>query len=724
MRMRGIGDMGFTWRRGLPALVGLFAIVSLLACRGLFPDTFERARLFVFDTLQRLEPWEATRAEVKIIDIDDQSLKRVGQWPWSRSTLAQLVRNLQDMGAKAIAFDVVFAEPDRTSPALLAREWERAFGWRPAAGASIALPDYDQELAAAFARGRVVTGFGLLAEENGASPTIGASLATIGGDPAATVQNFRGAVPNLAALESAAAGNGGFSIAASRDQVIRRMPMLFAFEGKLAPALALETLRVAEDEDTIKVRAERNGGPSGPVTGYTLRIGDYEAPLDVDGSLLLHHGVEAPQNTIAAWRLLDPDQRSRLAGEIAGHIALIGTSAVGLSDLRATPLNPLEPGVNLHARAIEQIIAHHFLTRPTWAPGAEFVAAALLSAALVMLATYTALRLAILAIGACLVLVVGATWFAFSMTGLLLDPTLIALTTICGTIAASFARYFIAERDAARLRSAFTHYLSPALVDALAREPDRLKLGGEQREMTFLFTDLEGFTSLTEAADPQNIVIWLNAYLDGLCRIAMEHGGTVDKIVGDAVHVMFNAPLDQPDHAERGVRCALAIDAFAERYSSEHKARGIAFGATRIGVNTGPAVVGNFGGSRRFDYTAHGDAINTAARLESANKTLGTRICIARATAEKVSAVAFLPIGTLMLKGKTQGVDVFAPQSEVADAAAWSALYLEAFARMLSGDDAGSTALVALHERYPDHPILALHARRIRAGERSVRMAA
>ena len=319
---------------------------------------------------------------------------------------------------------------------------------------------------------------------------------------------------------------------------------------------------------------------------------------------------------------------------------------------------------------------------------------------------------------------IGATGAAFSIKGVLLDPSLIALTVVGGAIATSLSRYFVVERDASRLRLAFTHYLSPALVQALARDPDRLKLGGEQREMTFLFTDLEGFTSLTETTDPETLVGLLNAYLDGLCRIAMEHGGTIDKIVGDAVHVMFNAPLDQADHAERGVRCALAIDAFALGYVVEQRARGIAFGVTRIGVNTGVAVVGNFGGGRRFDYTAHGDAINTAARLELANKALGTRICVARATAEKVGAVAFLPIGTLMLKGKTHGVDVFIPHSEFAGEESWSALYRDAFARMLDGDDAGSAALVALHERHPDNPILALHARRIRAGERTTLMAA
>ncbi|MGA2793277.1 MAG: CHASE2 domain-containing protein, partial [Roseiarcus sp.] len=252
-------------------------ILSLLAVRALLPDPFERARLFVFDTLQRAGPWEKPPGRVNVVDIDDESLKRVGQWPWSRSTLAALVRALQDLGAKVIAFDVVFAEPDRTSPALLARTWERDFGWRAPAGAP--LPDYDRELAAAFERGRVVTGFALLADGDGAAPAIGASVATIGADPAATVRSFRGAIPSLPALEVAAAGDGALTMAAGRDQTIRRLPQLYALNGKLVPSLALEALRVAEDEDTIKVRAERDGGLSGPVTGYTVRIGAYEAPL-------------------------------------------------------------------------------------------------------------------------------------------------------------------------------------------------------------------------------------------------------------------------------------------------------------------------------------------------------------------------------------------------------------------------------------------------------------
>ena len=357
----------------------------------------------------------------------------------------------------------------------------------------------------------------------------------------------------------------------------------------------------------------------------------------------------------------------------------------------------------MHARAIEQILAGHFLTRPAWAPGAEIVASALLAGALVLLAAFAAPRAAALAMGGCAAALLAGAYGAFAARGLLLDPGLALAATVGAPVATSFARYFIADRDAARLRSAFTHYLAPALVDALARDPDKLKLGGEQREMTFLFTDLEGFTSLTEAAEPRDIVAWLNAYLDGLCGIVMAHGGTVDKIVGDAVHAMFNAPLDQPDHATRAVHCALAIDAFAQDYAQAQQARGVAFGATRIGVNTGPAVVGNFGGRRRFDYTAHGDAINTAARLEAANKTLGTRICVAAATAERASSVAFLPVGALMLKGKTRAVDVFAPQENAEAVAGWAQDYRDAFARHARGEAVGAAAILAL-ARAPSRP--------------------
>lgn len=707
----------FLLRRLVPVGVGLGLVLSLLAVRTAVPEPFERLRQAAFDSFQRINPRQTDGAAVRVVDIDEESLKRHGQWPWPRHVVADLVAALQDLDAGVVALDMVFAEPDRTSPALLVPDWTRRFGFRAVESAT-PLPDHDAALAAVFARGRVVAGFALTRNAQGAPVTRSAGFATIDGDPAGTVPNFAGTVLNLPVLDAAAAGHGNFAIAAGSDEIIRRLPLLATIGDRLVPSLALDALRVLQDEESYTVRAERDGGT---LTGYTIRVGAVDLSVDRSGALALHYPTARSTPTIPAWRLLDPEQRSGLRAEIQGRAIFLGTSAVGLSDLRPTPMTPFEPGVNLHAMALDQAVNGQALSRPAWALGAEIVAALLLGLAAALACGFVRLRSAGLAMAFLAPVPTFATLALFARGGLLLDPTLPTFGLLVAHAGGSLARYAGSERSAQRLRAAFTHYLSPDLVAVLASDPGRLKLGGESREMTFLFTDLEGFTAMTEASGAEALVNLLNAYLDGMCSIAMAHGGTVDKIVGDAVHVMFNAPLDQPDHAERAVACALALDGFAEAFRQRQRAKGVPFGATRIGINTGRAVVGNFGGTRRFDYTAHGDAINTAARLESANKALGTRICIARTTCDQVSGVSFRPIGTLMLKGKSVGVEVFEPTGQASDALD---AYREAFGRLVSGEPGAAEALLRLHAANPDDPILALHARRIRAGERSVSMAA
>ncbi|HEX8417574.1 MAG TPA: adenylate/guanylate cyclase domain-containing protein, partial [Methylobacterium sp.] len=582
-------------RRLSPVLSGIGLLAILLGARTALPDPFERLRLAGFDLLQRAAPRRAAAdLPVQVVDIDDASLARHGQWPWSRDRVARLVANLQDLGAAAIALDVVFAEPDRTSPSRLAATWRETYGWSGPADA--ALPDHDATLADTFARGRVVAGYGLLPADNGARTPRTPGFATLGPDPAGLLPAFAGAIPTLPALDAAASGHGSFTIAPGRDEIVRRLPMLSALRGTLVPSLALEALRVAQGEDTIRVRAEQGAGTDGAVTGYTVRVGTIEIPLDTDGALRLHHSGTVGERTRPAWPFLEADRGAALRDAVAGRIVLVGTGAVGLGDLRPTPLNAFEPGIAIHAEALEQILSGHHLARPAWAPGAEIVASLALALLAIVAAARLNLRLAaVLALG----LVAGtslAAWLGFGRF-VLIDATLPILAIVVGFLAASLARHLLTERDAAHLRDAFTHYLSPDLVEALAADPGRLKLGGETRTMTFLFTDLEGFTSLTETRGAEALVALLNGYLDGLCGVAMAHGGTVDKIVGDAVHVMFNAPLDQPDHAARAVACALAMDAFATRFGEARRAEGVPFGATRIGVNTGPAVVGTFGGA-------------------------------------------------------------------------------------------------------------------------------
>ncbi|GJD46913.1 hypothetical protein AFCDBAGC_4798 [Methylobacterium cerastii] len=700
-----------------PCFAGAGAIVALLMLAAALPAPFARLENFAADTMQRLSPREPSAAPVVVVDIDEESLSRHGQWPWPRTVVADLVTALQDLGASAIALDMVFAEPDRTSPSRLIPEWAQRFGFQASAMPS-PLPNHDAVLAEAFARGRVVAGLAPIDDVRVGLPERVAAFAVIGSANFEQIPHFKGAVVNVPVLDAAADGHGSFSIKAGTDEITRRLPMLAFVGGRLVPSLALEALRVLQDEDTFKVRAERVGET---LTGYTVRVGDIDVPLDADGSLRLRFPAPRSSRTVSAWRLLDSDHRAELRDEVKGAAVFVGTSAVGLSDLRPTPMTPFEPGVDLHAIALEQALTGKHLVRPVWASGAERSVALLLGLAVALAGALAPFGVSALMAASTIVVPSLIAWAAFTRADLLFDPTLPSLSVALGFAGAILVRYAGTERASRRLRAAFTHYLSPDLVAALANDPGRLKLGGESREMTFLFTDLEGFTAMTEAAGAEALVQLLNDYLDGMCSIAMEHGGTVDKIVGDAVHVMFNAPLDQPDHPERAVRCALALDSFAEAFKLRQRAAGIAFGITRIGVNTGMAVVGNFGGSRRFDYTAHGDAINTAARLEAANKTLGTRICIARATVERVSTHVFRPVGTLMLKGKSVGVDVFEPATQPTGALA---NYLDAFGRMVAGDAGALQDLLSLHAADPNDPILALHARRIRAGECDALMAA
>ena len=274
------------------------------------------------------------------------------------------------------------------------------------------------------------------------------------------------------------------------------------------------------------------------------------------------------------------------------------------------------------------------------------------------------------------------------------------------------------ERQQKRfIRQAFARFLAPAVVDSLVADPSKLELGGERVEITCLFTDLEGFTSLIEGAAPSEVLPLLNSYLDGMCRIVLDHGGTIDKIVGDALHVFFGAPLPQSDHAMLAVGCALAMDEFARSFMDSRQAKALQFGRTRIGVHTGFAVVGNFGGESFFDYTAHGDTVNTAARMESANKYLGTSICVSAETVSRCSNDDFRPVGNLMLKGKSEGVEAFEPLGAIFLAEKARDAYFEAYRLMKNGDKLAKSAFEELSRRCPRDALAACHTRRLTAGE-------
>jgi adenylate cyclase len=269
--------------------------------------------------------------------------------------------------------------------------------------------------------------------------------------------------------------------------------------------------------------------------------------------------------------------------------------------------------------------------------------------------------------------------------------------------------------EAERVRSNLARFFSPNLAYQLVNNPEDLEVSSERKDLTFLFTDLTDFTALVESSEPALIVSLLNEYLDEMTNIVFDHGGTIDKVVGDAIHAIFGAPQPQPDHARRAVQCALDMDAFATEFMNKKQAEGIALGSTRIGINSGAAMVGNFGGETLFDYTAHGEPINIAARLEAANKALGTHICVSGETVSRIRDFHGRPVGVLMLKGKTDPIEVFEPLPM--DDGVTLEAYSGAYRSLQAGDAGAVAAFEALAEQNPEDPIVRLHLARLKAGE-------
>ena len=434
----------------------------------------------------------------------------------------------------------------------------------------------------------------------------------------------------------------------------------------------------------------------------SVKIGAYTVPTTREGEMWVRftHGWQA--RTIPAWKILSgevPDE------SIRGRILLIGTSAAGLMDLRFSPFGGAIPGVDIHAHVLDQIIADDHLIHPNWAPALE-MALMIVGGLLVGFIAMSSSALVSTAVVAVILVAAGwGGWYLYSQHGLLLDPATPGLALILTFVNSSLYHHILSERRQRWVKQAFARYVSPNLVAHLVDNPGALELGGSRRECSFIFTDLAGFTTLMEKLDPTEAVALLNEYLDNMIHIAFEHEGTLDRIVGDAVAIMFSAPVEQPDHRQRAVRCAEAMHRFASRFAAEAQARGVPFGVTRIGIHTGEVTVGNFGGSTIFDYRALGDPVNTAARLEAVNKYLGTLVCVSEATLSGTHDVPSRPVGKLVLKGKALPLLVHQPLFSVnPDDCAPQAEYAAAYALMTDNDPAAKDTFAQLAQSWPRDP--------------------
>ena len=706
----------------LMRLLPPFVVVAALAIQFLDPQSRARIRNNAFDQLQVLAPAAYQQdLPIRVIAIDDASLVSVGQWPWSRTVMANVVDRLTAHGARVVAMDVVFADQDRTSPEQVAA---RLTGQKTLQTLLLKLPAHDAVLASSMSRTPMVLGFLVDAVSAGAAPPPAkARFLNFGGDARDWLPPYAGGLSSLPTLTGAAAGSGAVSLAPGNDGVLRSMPLLYRIGDALYPGFALDALRVFSGAENLSVNTLAAGTGQAPgqapgIQGVSLTPLTF-LPTAADGQVWLHFRHLSDKRYISAQDLLAGKVDPQL---IKDHLVFIGVTAKGLGDNIYSPLGEYIPGIEGHVQLTEQLMTGEYLLRPAWE---NDLFTALMLGMLVLLSLLLArFRPVWSALVALLVVlaIFALSWWLFVSRHLLLDPFFPGLAVGVLFLSLVVPGYIRTESEQRWIRDAFARYVSPNRVKYLQAHPEALQLGAEFRECSFVMTDLEGFTTMMETYSPDQLADLLNEYLDQLIRIAFRHDGTIERIVGDAIGVMFSAPVTQDDHAARALACANEMDAFARTCARQQREKGIPFGRTRIGVNTGTVLVGNFGGGAMLDYRSLGDAINTAARLETINGHFNTHVCVSGATVEQCPDFIGRPVGQLVLKGKSRVTMAYEPLT-AAEATEPRITEYQAAYRLLDADDA--TAGAVFHEllkKYPDDPLIAYHAQRLAHGETGSRI--
>jgi adenylate cyclase len=631
---------------------GLACLMVFLFVRVLDPAPLQFMRLKVFDFYQRFQPRIAKVQPVVIVDLDDESLTALGQWPWPRTRIARMIDQLTRMGAVAIAFDVIFPEPDRLSPGLAVKE---IAGLDNETRQKLAaMESNDQVLGRAFARSRVIVGQSGINKKLGpARKQKSAGIAVLGQDPDRFLISYPYLLANVPELEATAKGRGLLTVPPDLDGLVRRVPVIVKAGGRILPALSTELLRIATGAGPLLIRADQAGVQS-------IVVGGVVVPTDRRGRKWVYFSPHDPKRFVSAKDVL---AGTVPPGRFRGKLVIIGTSAVGLHDLKATPVDPAMPGVEVHVQLLENILTKTTLERPNYAIGAEIMLALATGIAIIALAPALG-ALTVSLLGAVIAaLLAGMSWYLFIQNGILIDVVYALASSLTIFFILVFVNYFREEAQRRQVRNAFGQYLSPVLVEELAGHPEKLTLGGETKNLTILFSDVRGFTSISELYkdDPAGLTTLMNNFLTPISNAIIDHKGTIDKYMGDAVMAFWNAPLDDPDHAANACNAALDMLERLKRLNAEReeqaRANGSAFAPIEIGIgiNTADCVVGNLGSDIQFDYSVMGDGVNLASRLEGQTKQYGVPIIVGSQTNRLLKdRLATMRIDNVRVKGKTE----------------------------------------------------------------------
>ena len=621
---------------------------------------------------------EKPAPEVVLAVIDEKSVDTEGRWPWPRSKLAALIDALSREGAKAIGFDIVFSEPDENTNLKFLNEFERQIQTLRMEDGKIRefmqetkrTADNDLYLANTIreAKPSVVLGYFFHMSEigldfrvdeqqmkvqlnriaNSKYPLVVYQDKTMMADPFITAYAPQG---NLEILSEVSRGSGYFNMIPDPDGVVRWMPMIIKCGQEIYSPLSLQTLWHSLDRPQMMARVAAYG-----VEG--VKVGTRFIPTDESGQMLINY--LGPAKTFPHYSISDILARKTPAGAFKDKIVLVGATAIGIYDLRNTPFSAVYPGVEIHATVIDNILQNRFIHKPKWTRIYDGLAILILGCLIGFVTPRLgAIKAMAFALGL-LVIHYFLTQWLFSHYRLWVNIVYPLLTGVLVYTALTVYHYITEERERKKIKGAFVQYVSGPVVEQMLKHPDKLKLGGDKRDISVLFSDIRGFTTISEGLTPEGLTHLLNEYLTAMTDVVFKYDGTLDKYMGDAVMAFYGAPLDQPDHPFRA--CNTALDWMEElgklnvKWGQEGK-KPLDIG---VGINTGPMMVGNMGSNQRFDYTVMGDNVNLGSRLEGANKNYQTNIIISEFTYERVKdQFVCMELDSVKVKGKTLPVRIF-----------------------------------------------------------------
>lgn len=623
---------------------------------------------YIYDARLRLTTLGGIDERIVILDIDEKSLAEVGRWPWSRNKLAELTTRLfDDYNIKVLGFDVVFAEPDQSSglsslDTLANGPLKSDAAFHSALKSIRGGLDYDQQFADAVSKHPVVLGYTFSdGRKSGALPEAVLPAGTFDGKDV-LIDRRNGFNGNLQALQTAAPMAGHFNPQIDPDGIFRRIPMLIEYDGKYFESLSLAIVRTLLEKPQITPGYPAESGYNRlewldlQTPRVTLRI-----PVNEEASTLIP--FRGPQKSFPYYSATDALHMRLSHEQLKGKIVLLGTTAPGLMDLRATPVDAVYPGVEIHANLIAGLLDGTLKQKPSYALGADLAQllfiALLLVFLLPLLSPLKATLLTLATLGS-----VSAFNYSLWNSGLAMP-----LAAILSTILALFAfnmswGYFVETRSKRQLADRFGQYVPPELVEEMARDPELYSMEGKKEELTVLFSDIRGFTSISEALDSKELTHLMNEYFGAMTRVVQKNRGTLDKYIGDAIMAFWGAPLTDADHARHAVQTALAMQTELRKLDAQFTERGWPLLHIGVGVNTGTMTVGDMGSEVRKSYTVMGDAVNLGSRLEGITKKYGVGVIVSETTKQRADNHVYRELDRVRVKGKLEPVAIFEPVGE------------------------------------------------------------